>query len=142
MINEMNNDMLYMCSFLISRCERLLLSLCSEGNIITYWYTTSIKSALIFLKLSYHNIAHFVSFVKGRCNLVSPEQLDCIAPNVTGVTGYLNNTDVTVELGFVMQRVKSVEVVRNISVRGDPIFHKFDGIMELQQNNLYLKVKA
>ena len=72
--------------------------------------------------------------------MVSPEQLDCVAPNVTGITGYVNDTEVNVELGFVMQLVTSVKVVRNISVKGDPVFYKFDGIINLQQNNLYLKV--
>lgn len=73
------------------------------------------------------------------CSLISPEELNCLAPNVTGVTGYINDTQVTVQLGFAMQNVKSVQVIRNISVRGDPVFYKFDGIMDLQQNNLYLK---
>ena len=74
--------------------------------------------------------------------MISPDELNCIAPNVTGITGYINDTQVTVELGFEMQNVKSVEVVRNISVKGDPVFYKFDGIMDLQQNNLYLKVRV
>ena len=79
---------------------------------------------------------------KEPCSLISPEELNCLAPNVTGVTGYINDTQVTVQLGFAMQNVKSVQVIRNISVRGDPVFYKFDGIMDLQQNNLYLKVRG
>lgn len=51
----------------------------------------------------------------------------------------INNT-VTVELGFLMQHVVSVERIRNITVRGDPYFYKFDGITELTTRNLVLKV--
>ena len=78
---------------------------------------------------------------KGPCDMISPERLDCVAPNITTITGFINDTQVVVELGFVMQRVNSVEIVRNISVRGDPYFEKFVGTVDLQQNNLYLKVR-
>ena len=73
--------------------------------------------------------------------MIDPGRLDCISPNVTEITGMLNNSEVVVELGFSMQKVQSVKVVRNITVKGDPFFYHIDGVMDLQLNNLYLKVK-
>ncbi|XP_065059283.1 plexin-A4-like isoform X3 [Rhopilema esculentum] len=74
----------------------------------------------------------------GPCNITLPTRLDCIAPNITGITGEINNASVIVQLGFAMQRVKSVESIENITVRGDPVFEKF-GIKDLRRRNLFLK---
>ena len=78
-------------------------------------------------------------FFQGPCNITLPTRLDCIAPNITDITGEINNASVIVQIGFAMQRVKSVESIENITVRGDPVFEKF-GIKDLRRRNLFLKV--
>ncbi len=51
------------------------------------------------------------------------------------------NESLAVELGFLMQNVKSVSRLQNITVRPDPVFFKFTEKRDLQSRNLVLKVR-
>ncbi len=65
--------------------------------------------------------------------------MNCIAPNITDVTGAINATT-GVELGFVLQNVVPVQKLRNITVGPDPVFFEFGKKINLETRNLVLLV--